>query len=190
MKSTIHTHNTEKEATYAPVAPLIRLQQLLVQEFPYCNDVNIKSDNGYNPHMTISHFPNHHDAIVAAQELQEEMMMIQQQQSQQLRSNSSNCSSDSSSAGNNNNTPLEFLVDYIYLLERYGDNGQFVRIADIPLGSSTTTTNSKKRILQLHDPIPQPFPFMPTMEEDWVYEERMKLKLRRNGKKRNYNKRR
>ena len=67
---------------------------------------------------------------------------------------------------------LDFLVDRIYLMERQGDGGQFERLAEVGLGPNST--------FQVFDP-PKPFPWMPEAEEDWVYEERMKLKARRNG---------
>ncbi len=70
--------------------------------------------------------------------------------------------------------PLEFDVNEIYLLKRVGDDGQFKILATLPLGSIT----SEK--FKVHDP-PIAFPHMPEEEVDWVREERMKLKARRNG---------
>ena len=73
--------------------------------------------------------------------------------------------------------PLQFKLDSIYLLQRKGDNGQFVRVAEIFLG--------KRELPQFHifdtSSESSAFPNMPTTEEDWVYEERMKLKARRNN---------
>ena len=66
---------------------------------------------------------------------------------------------------------LEFELDTIYLLRRQGDGGQFLRVADIGLGQQGRCVT--------WDP-PLAFPNMPVTEEDWVYEERMKLKQRRN----------
>jgi len=71
-------------------------------------------------------------------------------------------------------SPVEFDVTDIYLLKRVGDNGQFQIVATLPLGKNTC------RELQVHDP-PLAFPDMPLQEEDWVREERMKMKARRNG---------
>jgi len=68
--------------------------------------------------------------------------------------------------------PIEFYVDEIYILERKGDGGQFKIVATLPLG--------KQKEIIIHSP-PLAFADMPTEEEDWVYEERMKLKERRNG---------
>jgi 2'-5' RNA ligase superfamily len=134
-------------------SPLVQLQDFLVQSFPYCNDQNVKSSAGFNPHMTVSHFINHQHAL-AAQEQVEAWWLSKTASS------------------------LTFPVDYIYLLQRSGDSGQFLRVADIPLGSSKTNDTMKTAIVH---PTPIPFRHMPTSEEDWVYEERMKLKQRRNG---------
>lgn len=68
---------------------------------------------------------------------------------------------------------LNFVLDRIYLLRRQGDGGQFLRIADVGLGKAGT--------IQFWKDEPCPFPGMPIEEKDWIYEERMKLKSRRNG---------
>jgi 2'-5' RNA ligase len=67
-----------------------------------------------------------------------------------------------------------FTVKEIYLLHRQGDAGQFRRVATIGLGEQCSGWKS-------HCP-PLPFCHMPTEEADWVLEERMKLKQRRNRK--------
>mmetsp|Transcript_2100 Transcript_2100/g.3193 ORF Transcript_2100/g.3193 Transcript_2100/m.3193 type:complete len:375 (-) Transcript_2100:79-1203(-) len=67
----------------------------------------------------------------------------------------------------------EFIVNEIYVLKRIGDDGQFKILASLPLGENTLGA-------QIHDP-PIVFPGMPLVEEDWVREERMALKARRNG---------
>lgn len=155
--------------TTATIAPLIKLQQSLERAFPMCRDQSQKGDGGkFVPHMTLSHFTCVDDAIAAQQ--------------QQLH--------------NFSLTGLEFWLDRIYLLERMGDGGQFVRVAEIALkggreegggegytlsgSSSTSFPTARTRIF---DP-PEPFPGMPTVEYDWVHEERMKLKQRRNGNNR------
>lgn len=68
---------------------------------------------------------------------------------------------------------LEFDVSEIYCLKREGDNGQFKILAAFPLGANTSGP--------IVYPEPIPFPGMPLVEEDWVREERMALKARRNG---------
>ena len=73
---------------------------------------------------------------------------------------------------------ISFHVDKIYALKRVGDNGQFKIQATIPLGKKYGTATN---IIIVHDP-PIKFPDMPDVEEDWVREERMKLKQRRNRK--------
>lgn len=70
--------------------------------------------------------------------------------------------------------PLSFIVNEIYLLKRVGDDGQFKMLATLPLGKDGAD-------IILHDPCIV-FPDMPLEEEDWVREERMALKARRNGK--------
>lgn len=67
---------------------------------------------------------------------------------------------------------LDFTMDRVYLLERQGDSGQFERLAEVGLGPDSTVTVFES---------PQAFPGMPKKEVEWVYEERMKLKARRNG---------
>jgi len=126
----------------AVVEPLVRLQSLLVESFPTCNDQNLKSstEEGFNPHMTLSHFVNLDEAEAARRRLQPDWP-----------------------------TDLEFCVDTIYLMERTGDAGQFVRVADISLGANAAAI--------VHDGLP--FRHMPATEADWVREERMKLKQRR-----------
>jgi hypothetical protein len=65
---------------------------------------------------------------------------------------------------------MQFPVSCVYLLERKGDDGQFLRVADIALGANNAAI--------LHNP-PIPFCHMPTTEVDWVREERIKMKRRR-----------
>jgi len=69
--------------------------------------------------------------------------------------------------------PISFQLQEIYLLRRVGDDGQFLVRSVIPLGEGTD------REAIIFSP-PKPFEFMPSLEEDWVREERMKLKERRN----------
>ena len=70
-------------------------------------------------------------------------------------------------------SPVEFDVTEIYLLKRVGDDGPFKILATLPLGSNGNN-------IQVHDPAVV-FPDMPLEEEEWVREERMKMKARRNG---------
>lgn len=102
------------------------------------------SGKGFNPHMTISHFKDLNDALTAQKQLESDFPNIK----------------------------LDFIMDRFYLLERKGDGGQFLRVAEVGLG-----INSSVKVFHP----PEPFPHMPTEEEAWVYEERMKLKKRRNG---------
>ena len=75
--------------------------------------------------------------------------------------------------------PLQFTVEEIYVLKRVGDDGQFHILATLPLGGKKEKEEGGRGVV-LHDP-PVPFPAMPLVEEDWVKQERMKLKARRNG---------
>ena len=70
-------------------------------------------------------------------------------------------------------TSQTFGVSEIYLLYRRGDAGQFERLVTLGLGAQGTVT--------VHDP-PLPFASMPREEAEWVRQERMKLKARRNRK--------
>lgn len=139
------SHIYAAEDSNFTVAPLIYLQQRLEEAFPTCTDQS-KKGNAFTPHMTISHFVN----LEAALEGQKQLELPK-------------------------DPPLEFILDRIYLLERFGDGGQFLRVAQIGLGDDTAS-----QIDEIFDP-PSPFPDMPTEEADWVHEERMNLKSRRNG---------
>jgi 2'-5' RNA ligase superfamily len=134
------------ETKTTKIPPLVLLQSLLVQSFPQCNDQNMKSNVGFNPHMTVSHFINHEEALAAQNRVEQWWP----------------------------SDHMVFPVRCIYLLQRDGDAGQFLRVVDIPLGSQHTDE------VIIH-PSPLPFLHMPSTEVDWVLEERMKLKQRRNG---------
>ena len=62
------------------------------------------------------------------------------------------------SAYKNEEQPMSFTINEIYLLKRFEPDGQFLTHAKLPLLGG---------------------PFMPIFEEDWVCEERMKLKEQR-----------
>lgn len=65
------------------------------------------------------------------------------------------------------------------MLKRVGDDdGEFKIVCTLPLGKQVTYKD-----IIIHDPTLE-FPAMPLVEEDWVYEERMKMKARRNGGRR------
>jgi 2'-5' RNA ligase len=128
------------------------LHHSLEAAFPMCKkkDQQTKGGGGssFTPHMTLSHFENVDDALAGQQILEQEFGELD----------------------------LQFTLDRIYLLKRDGDDGQFLRVAEIGLG----TGSDSSRLTRILD-VPEPFPAMPTSEEDWVREERMKLKARRNG---------
>ena len=71
--------------------------------------------------------------------------------------------------------PLTFELQCIYVLHRKGDDGQFVRVAELPLGSQSSWSQLSA---------PTPFDSMPETEADWIRDERRKLKQRRNKKQR------
>ena len=62
----------------------------------------------------------------------------------------------------------------IYLLERKGDDDQFLRVASLRLGRGPEVGNGTL----LHVPA-EAFPMMPPKEEDWVRQERIQMKERR-----------
>jgi 2'-5' RNA ligase len=145
-------------------SPLHHVQASLERAFPTCRDQSQKGERGvFVPHMTISHFACLEDALTAQKQLESAFP---------------------------NRDELMFWLDRIYLLERKGDDGQFLRVADIAMGKRTLAStdddheafpaaSSDGRIItKIYNP-PIPFPAMPTKEEDWVYEERMKMKERR-----------
>jgi hypothetical protein len=141
---------------------LIRLQTSLEKAFAMCQDQSQKG-GGFTPHMTVSHFPSLDEALHAKGTME-----------------ASSLFADTSKNGTNNNSAsLGFVVDRVYLLQRKGDEGQFLRVAEIPLGAandaSSVTDRSETKIF---DP-PQPFPDMPQREDEWVYNERMLQKSRR-----------
>jgi 2'-5' RNA ligase len=118
--------------------PLVHLQNELEKQFPMCTEQ--KKQGSFTPHMTISHYANITDALVA----KEEVLSIWE--------------------------PVSFRVSEIYLLNRKGDGGQFMIAATIPLGHGS--------VIKVHNP-PLRFPDMPLVEEEWVLDERMKMKDRR-----------
>ena len=73
--------------------------------------------------------------------------------------------------------PISFRCSKIYLLERSGDDGQFKILASIRLGINMTDEET----IEVFDP-PRPFSSMPETEEQWVCDERMKLKKRRKSR--------
>jgi len=141
---------------------LIRLQTSLEKAFPMCQDQSQKG-GGFTPHMTVSHFPSLDEALHAKGIMEVSSLFV-----------------DTSRNGTANNSDcLEFVVDRVYLLQRKGDEGQFLRVAEIPMGAasgaSSVANGNQTKIL---DP-PQPFPDMPQREDEWVYKERMLQKSRR-----------
>lgn len=99
-----------------------------------------KKQGSFTPHMTISHYANITDALASKAEVQ------------------------------SNWEPVSFRVYEVYLLERKGDDGQFLVRGTIPLGPGS--------VVKLHDQ-PTPFPDMPFEEEEWVLSERLQMKDRR-----------
>lgn len=142
-----------------PPPPLTSLHKALEEAFPECKDQT--KGGSFTAHMTLSHFENLDDALAAK-------AIIERDYKDALKS-------------------LRFNLDRIYLLRRSGDDGQFLRIADIGLGANSQ--------VERWDPA-KAFPAMPDTEEEWVHEERMKLKARRNnnsgrgGNRKTYNRRR
>ncbi|KAL7511864.1 hypothetical protein ACHAXN_008882 [Cyclotella atomus] len=104
-----------------------------------------KKQGSFTPHVTISHYANITDALAAKEHIQSTW------------------------------EPISFPVKEVYLLNRKGDDGQFLVAATIPLGHGS--------VVKIHDP-PIRFPDMPTDEEDWMLEERMKMKDRRKRSRR------
>ena len=146
--------------------PLIRLQASLEEEFPACSDQ--RKQGTFTPHLTISHFESLDDASKAKLKVEQWW------------------------------TPVTFHIAEIYVLRRVGDDGQFEIAATVPLGcggpsnhytevmasENVNTCNAndlyhQAHKIQIHNP-PIRFPLMPASEEDWVKEERMNLKARRN----------
>ena len=141
----IRRENGETESRETAKEPLRALQTLLEEQFPMCTEQRTTGGT-FNPHMTLSHFVNLDQAVSAQEEAQRVF-----------------------------ERPLDFLVDRIYLLHRKGDDGQFLRVAEILLGESHETG------VIVHEP-PKKFCHMPETEADWVYQERQALKARRNRK--------
>jgi len=158
----------ENETIVEEAPPLITLQKKLEGAFPTCNDQSSKgSSKNFTPHMTMSHFETLSDAETARERL--------------AASNNDDDATPSSTT---------FLLDRIYLLRRVGDDGQFERVAEIFLGEGESDGDSdggEEGVEVISDGYrmfrpPSPFPGMPTTEEDWVHEERMAMKARRNGR--------
>lgn len=147
----------DKNETEEQTSPLVRLQKSLEETFPMCKDQSQKG-GGFTPHMTVSHFSCLDDALKAQRTTESSYSLV-----------------DSDEDGMaDRRACLHFVLDRIYLLERKGDEGQFLRVAEIALGGNSNASN----VTKLFDP-PQPFPDMPKTEDEWVYEERMLMKSRR-----------
>eukprot|EP00547_Thalassionema_nitzschioides_P010719 CAMPEP_0194260718 /NCGR_PEP_ID=MMETSP0158-20130606/45655_1 /TAXON_ID=33649 /ORGANISM="Thalassionema nitzschioides, Strain L26-B" /LENGTH=403 /DNA_ID=CAMNT_0039000815 /DNA_START=53 /DNA_END=1264 /DNA_ORIENTATION=- len=128
--------------------PVHNLYESLIQQFPEC-----ASSREFNPHMTLSHFACLDTAKTAQTEVESWWP-----------------------SSIDDTVTIDFPVKEIYVLERKGDDGQFLRKVTLGLGAHSS--------VEVHDP-PLPFPKMPMIEEDWVRAERMALKARRNsGEKR------
>ena len=67
---------------------------------------------------------------------------------------------------------ITFDVNEIYILQRTGYDGQFLKVATIALGEPPDSDSTG---ITIHDP-PVAFPDMPLVEEEWMRDERMKLK--------------
>ena len=158
----LNPRSFRESSTIEDEEPLVDLQSALVGGFPDCNDQ--KKGGKYTPHMTLSHFPSLDSALEAKAQIEQWWK------------------------------PVEFVVDEIYFLKREGDGGQFKIVATLQLGNQKKdvinedmiesqeidqTFQSKFKNIVVHNP-PLAFLDMPIMEEDWVHEERMKLKARRN----------
>lgn len=129
--------------------PILKLQRLLEEQFPDCSEQRLVGDDGcFKPHMTLSHFASRPDANIAQETL------------------------TSTAWWPKKDDCLQFWVDEIYLMHRRGDTGggQFERIASLPLGDNSRTT----QIMQ------GAFLQMPKEEYEWVKEVRKIMKRERN----------
>ena len=136
-----------------PDEPMMQLQALLEAEFPTCTEQRKSRD--FHPHITLSHYASVDDALSAKEQIETWW------------------------------TPIRYTTTEIYVLRRVGDEGQFEISATISLETDQSNdigsiSSTSHRRVQVHDP-PIPFPDMPDTEEEWVYEERMELKARRNS---------
>ena len=136
-----------------PDEPMIQLQALLEAEFPTCTEQRKSRD--FHPHITLSHYASVDDALSAKEQIETWWQ------------------------------PIRYITEEIYVMRRVGDEGQFKISATISLATGQSknidsVSSTSHRRCHVHDP-PIPFPDMPTTEEEWVYEERMKLKARRNS---------
>ena len=170
-----------------------------------CKDQSQKGEgaSSFTPHMTLSHFPCLDEALQAKESMETTVSLFNISGASEKHSSSSsnNCSSPINSIENDDDDCLEFILDRIYLLQRKGDEGQFLRVAEIALGGDTTTCDDTTSNIipggssedsrrprttafvvaaktKIFDP-PQAFPDMPNHEEEWVYKERMLMKSRR-----------
>jgi len=126
-----------------PLAPLIELHAKLEEQFPECNDQRVIGSGNFTPHFTLSHFDNLDDALAAKAEIESWWP-----------------------------DDVTFEAEEVYLLARKGYDGQFVKLATLPLGEGKDA--------QVHCP-PLRFEQMPREEADWIKEKRIKQKEKRKG---------
>jgi hypothetical protein len=168
-----NNNNEEEEMTTESKEPILELQSLLEAEFAMCSETLKR--RSFLPHMTLSHFDSLRDARGAAA---------------RLGSASLAATNATARVSETTNQRLSFWCEEFYLLERKGDDGQFLRRATIRLGNTTRgdTQNHSSGVgldgVFFHDP-PLRFPGMPKVEEPWVRSELQALKARRKANQRN-----
>ncbi|GAX28811.1 hypothetical protein FisN_35Lu025 [Fistulifera solaris] len=111
------SERTDADNASIKEVPIMRLQRLLEEQYPFCNEQRlVGEDGGFKPHMTLSHFASRSEAQAAQNML-------------------------SSTAWWPKDDSLQFWVEEIYLMHRQGDvgGGQFKRIASLPLGENRIT---------------------------------------------------
>ena len=149
------TDNNDGDASAKEQSPMPRLEELqrhLEDAFPSCKEKS-KKGGQFVPHMTLSHFDSLCDAKKAQLILEESYPFIVAGR-QDITNTSTNSEAAMEMGENTQHSclPISFLCDRIYLLERRGDDGQFLRVAQIAQPASET----KGVLITLHVLAPQP----------------------------------
>jgi len=113
------------EPTVTPNGAINALQAGLESVFPYCNEQSTKSEHGFTPHLSVGQFAN---SKQTNEYIQKFMATFK---------------------------PIEFIVNEIYIISRFGEDPFEIRFA-VPLTKEATNTSIKalQNVQETFTPVP------------------------------------